>query len=216
MVRCVQQFGMDIRQNYFATASTFADLVERISDAAWDAAGLGIWTLRELVGHAVSSGLQEVLDALDRLTDTVAITSPERYYALARTVDPAVYHAAVAASTRAARRTGQSLGAHPAGKIRDLVEAVEHRLAGVGPTAVVTTAAGGMVIDTWLPTRTFELAVHSLDIAAVTGVQVQLDEQVLAEASVLAARIAAAVGDGALVLRALTGRATLPHAYSVL
>ncbi|MFY1636025.1 maleylpyruvate isomerase N-terminal domain-containing protein [Solwaraspora sp. WMMB335] len=211
----VEQFGMDTRQKYLAAATTFADLAERISDEPWDGAGLGIWTLRELVGHTVSGGLQEVLDALDRVTDTVAIPSPERYYALARTVDPAVYDAAVTASAHAARRTGQSLGTDPAGTIRHLVEAVEHRLGGIAPTTVVTTVAGGMPIDAWLPTRTFELATHSLDIAAATDVPAQIPDDVLAEALVLAARIAVVVGDGASVLRALTGRATLPDGFSV-
>ena len=72
-----------------------------------------------------------------------------------------------------------------------------------------------MRLDTWLPTRTFELAVHSLDIAAATGVSAGLPAVVLADAAALAARIAVAMGNGPTVLRALTGRGVLPEAFSV-
>jgi hypothetical protein len=74
---------------------------------------------------------------------------------------------------------------------------------------------GGMRLDAWLPTRTFELAIHSLDIAAATGVPAGLPAAVLADATALAARIAVATGDGPTLLRALTGRGTLPEKFSV-
>jgi hypothetical protein len=67
-----------------------------------------------------------------------------------------------------------------------------------------------------LVTRTFELAVHGLDLSAAAGVPVSLPNEVLAEAASLAARVGVAVGDGVTVLRALTGRGGLPEGYCVL
>jgi hypothetical protein len=78
---------------------------------------------------------------------------------------------------------------------------------------LIATAAGGMRLHTWLPTRTFELAVHSLDIAAATGVSADLPDQVISDAAALAARIAAATGDGPAVLLALTGRGHLTRDF---
>jgi hypothetical protein len=154
---------MAVMQGYLAAVSAFAGLVERVGDVAWDGPGLGVWTFRDLVGHAVSSGLGEVVEAFDRpVTAAPMISSPEAYYALARQVDPAVYAAAVAASTDDAHRAGDALGAHPAATVRDLAAEVGRRLAAVRPTVVVTTAAGAMVLEQWLPTRTFELAVHGV------------------------------------------------------
>lgn len=208
---------MDTFATYLAAATAFAGLVDRIGDAAWGGPGLGAWNLRDLVGHTASGGLREVCDALDRPADpaAVAITSPEGYYALARTVDPAYYAAAVAASTEDARRRGAELGADPAGAVRGLVARAAERFVAAEPGAVVTTAAGAMVLRDWLPTRTFELAVHSLDIAASAGVAPGVPEDAVTGAVVLAARIAAVVGDGPAVLRALTGRGALPAGYSV-
>ena len=73
----------------------------------------------------------------------------------------------------------------------------------------------GIRLFTYLPTRTFELAVHGLDIAGAVGISFELPDDVLAEAVMLAGRIAAAAGHGETVLLALTGRTALPPSFSV-
>jgi hypothetical protein len=88
-------------------------------------------------------------------------------------------------------------------------------MAGDATLVQIHPLIGGMRLVTWLPTRTFELAVHSLDIAAATGVPADLPVTVLADAAALAARIAAATGNGRTILSALTGRGALPDGYSV-
>ena len=45
---------------------------------------------------------------------------------------------------------------------------------GTDPDLVVHTIVGGMRVAAYLPTRTFELCVHGLDIAAATGIPVDL------------------------------------------
>ena len=57
---------------------------------------------------------------------------------------------------------------------------------------------------TYLPTRTFELVVHSLDISAATAIDVAFSSRVLAHTTELAARVAVA-HEGRTVLYALTG-----------
>ena len=52
--------------------------------------------------------------------------------------------------------------------------------------------------------------------AAAAEVPFDLPPEVVAEAVMLASRIALAVGDGGLVLRALTGRGPLPEHFSIL
>ena len=51
---------MDYRRTFRAAAVSFADLVSRLPADRWDSPGLGDWTLRELVGHTVSSALRQV------------------------------------------------------------------------------------------------------------------------------------------------------------
>ena len=81
---------------------------------------------------------------------------------------------------------------------------------------MVATPAGGMRVRDWVPTRTFELVVHGLDVAAAAGVTAPFSSAVVTEATVLAARTAATVGEGPAVLFALTGRAPLPKGFTVL
>jgi hypothetical protein len=81
---------------------------------------------------------------------------------------------------------------------------------------LVQSAAGGMQLSAWLAATTFELTVHTLDIAAATGMAATSTSTALADAAALAARIAATVEAGETVLRALTGRGTLPRGFSVL
>jgi hypothetical protein len=73
-----------------------------------------------------------------------------------------------------------------------------------------------MRVRDWVPTRTFELVVHGLDVAAAAGVPFELALDAVTESVTLAARAAAAAGDGPLLLRALTGRNRLPEHFSVL
>jgi hypothetical protein len=196
-------------ETWISAAHAFADLVERVD--RWDGPGLGDWSLRDLVGHTCSSGLVAVSTAAEAAAED--ITSPEAYYALAKSVDPAVFETAVARSTEDARQSGARLGGHPATAVRHFVD---EAVAAVGAEdRLIMSAGGGMRLHNWLPTRTFELAVHSLDIAAATGLSIDLPDQVVADAAALAARIAVATGNGPAVLLALTGRGDLPRDFWV-
>jgi len=59
-----------------------------------------------------------------------------------------------------------------------------------------------MRVRTYLPTRTFELVVHSLDIGAAATIDVAFSSRVLAHTTELAARVAVARDEGRTVLRA--------------
>ncbi len=206
---------MGPQHTFAATAHVFADLVGTLPADRLSGLGLGSWTLRDLVGHTVSAGLAGVTEALGRPATTEDITTPEGYYALAKTVDPAFLQAVVARSSTDARDWGARLGDQPAGQVRRLAERAVAAVAAADPDALVTTAAGGMRLGSWLPTRTFELVVHSMDVARAADVRVDLPVDALAESAALAARLAAVTGGGQPVLLALTGRRDLPAGFSV-
>jgi hypothetical protein len=195
---------------FASAAETFDVLVQRLPTDGWDGPGLGEWDLRSLVGHT-SRSLVTVDTYLDRPADHVAVDSPEAYYALARQV---VTTQGAGAVTERGEAAGRALGADPARAVHDMVGVVVERVRR-SDDLLIETIVGGIWLRDYLPTRSFELAVHSLDIAAATGLQMELPPEVLGEALRLAGRIAAALGDGPDVLRALTGRAVLPAGYSV-
>lgn len=193
-------------------AATVADLLDRLDPAAWDGPGLGEWDMRALVGHT-SRSLVTVLTYLDRPAEE-RVGEAVEYYALIRagaipgTADPA-------AVVERGRQAGAQLGDDPAGAFRALVGPATAKVAEVGPDAVVETIAGGMRVDRYLTTRTFELVVHGLDIAAAAGEHVEFAPDVLGDALGLAAAVAVRLGDGVPVLLALTGRRPLPAGFCV-
>ncbi len=208
---------MTVRALYLMAAESFAALIDRLPSDVWDAPALGVWTVRDLVGHTAAGGLSQPLTILDRPAGAESIPSPEGYYAVARSIDPSVYQAVVAASTHQARSDGEALGDQPAAVVRAWLDQVRTTLERVDEDTMVQVheLIGGMRVGAWLPTRTFELAVHSLDIAAATAVPAEPPAVVVADAAALAARIAVATEQGSLVLRALTGRGVLPKGFSV-
>jgi hypothetical protein len=122
-------------------------------------------------------------------------------------LDPSVYAAAVAAATASASTHAEALGIDPASAVRTLVKDVAIRLRNVNDEQLVQSAAGGMRLSAGLATRTFELTVHTLDIAAVTGITATSTPKAPADAACLAARIAATVGNR----RARSPRADRPR-----
>jgi len=70
------RFRMDSLESYLAAAQVFADLVSQVPDQMWERPGLGVWSLRDLVGHT-STALSGVLATLDQPAQTMVIASPE-------------------------------------------------------------------------------------------------------------------------------------------
>lgn len=198
-----------MKETFYRAARGFAALVHSIPSDAWDGPGLGDWDLRSLVGHA-SRSLVTVDTYLDRPAGSEDLTSPEAYLGainLMLTIDQA-------AIVERGRQAGLALGDDPAGAVQGWVDRVLPRVAAAADP-LIETIAGGMTLDNYLPTRTFELVVHSLDISRATGLDPQLEERVLAETAALAARGAVVEGRGPELVLALTGRSVLPEGFSV-
>ena len=196
---------------FAAAAGSFAALVHAIPADRWDGPGLGEWDLRALVGHA-SRSLITVSTYLQQPAEREDITTPQQYYAM---VNPAALGLAPAGIVERGRQAGRDLGDDPAATVDGLVTRVLSELSDVGDPLVSVIGGAGIRLHTYLPTRAFELAVHGLDIARAVGISYAPPADVLEEATVLAARIAAAEGRGETVLLALTGRAELPSSFSI-
>lgn len=197
---------------FAAAAESFVELVGRIPADAWDGPGLGDWDLRALVGHA-SRSLITVSTYLQTTAEREDLTGPVAYYVRMRDYASTLGHADV---IERGKQAGRDLGADPASAVEALRRRVLADLASVGGDPLIEVIGGlGIRLSSYLPTRTFELAVHGLDIARATGVGFTPPVDVLDEATVLAAGIGVALGRGETVLLALTSRAPLPDEFSV-
>jgi hypothetical protein len=85
-----------------------------------------------------------------------------------------------------------------------------------GPAGLLTTLAGGMRLDDYLPTRTFELAVHTGDLATALGLPLEVPASAATQALRLVSELAVRSGQAGPLLLAATGRTGLPRGYSVL
>jgi uncharacterized protein (TIGR03083 family) len=200
---------MSVVSHYAASARAVAQSVSSIREDQWEGPGLGEWSLRDLVGHT-SRSLVTVIDYLARPVAEEVVHSPAGYYTAiaAGTFD-------AAAVTERGRQAGRDLGEDPAGRFDELVDQAVEVAGKTDPDLVVHTIVGGMRVAAYLPTRTFELCVHGLDIAAAAGVAVDLPAAAVEEACALASAAAARRGLGTTLLLAMTGRGSLPPGFSV-
>lgn len=196
---------------FASAAGSFATLVRGIPRGRWDGPGLGDWDLRSLVGHT-SRSLITVSTYLHTTVEREDIATPAEYYAR---VNPSALGLDSSAVVERGRQAGRDLGDDPAAAVDELVQRVLSELASAGDPLIQVIGGLGIRLHTYLPTRTFELAVHGLDIAGAVGLPHGLPAGVLEAATLLAAQTAAATGYGETVLLALTGRGALPPSFSV-
>jgi uncharacterized protein (TIGR03083 family) len=196
------------RRGFADAASEFVRTVALVGDR-WQEPGLGEWDVRALVGHT-SRSLLTVEEYLARPAATVEVPSAAAYYAAtsAMAAGPGVAARGVAA--------GQALGDDPATAVAGLAARVVPLVERSDGTDLLTTLAGGMRLDDYLPTRTFELAVHTCDLATALGLPLQVPATAATQALRLVSELAVSSGQAGPLLLAATGRPVLPPGYSVL
>jgi uncharacterized protein (TIGR03083 family) len=176
--------------------------------ARWDEPGLGEWDLRALVGHTSRSFLT-LEEYLARPAATVEVASTADYYRAirGRTTGPAV--------AQRGRDAGAALGDDPAAAVASIAARVLPLVAACTGDELPTTLAGGMRLADYLPTRTFELAVHTCDLAVALGEPMNVPQPAAAEALALVSELAVGDGTAGPLLLAATGRG-MPDGFSVL
>jgi uncharacterized protein (TIGR03083 family) len=194
------------RAAFGAAAEWFVRTAARVG-ARWDQPGLGEWDVRALVGHTSRSFLT-VEEYLARPPAAVEVASPADYYRATREI------AAGPGVGQRGRDAGAALGEDPAAAVAELAARVLPLVASCDGSELLTTIAGGMRLADYLPTRTFELVVHTCDLAR--ALDEPMDPPASAAAQALGIVTELAVDDGLAgpLLLAATGRA-MPSGFSV-
>lgn len=198
----------DSRRAIGDAARWFVDTAALVGER-WDARGLGEWDVRALVGHT-SRSLLTVEAYLARPAPAVEIGSSADYFRVTSAM------AAGPAVAERGREAGAALGADPAAAVAVIADRVLSLVGSTDGSELVTTIAGGMRLSDYLPTRTFELAVHTADLTTALGVPPEVPPTAAAEALRLVADLAVAGGRAGPLLLAATGRPGLPPGFSVL
>ena len=207
-IRRVSFSWEDSRTAFADAAGWFVRTASLVGDR-WDRPGLGEWDVRALAGHT-SRALLTVEAYLARPASAADIASPAGYFAATR-----VAAAGPAVASRG-RDAGAALGSDPAAAVAQIAARVLALVGTRDGTELVTTIAGGMRLSDYLPTRTFELAVHTADLAAALGVPPDVPATAAAQALTIVTDLAVADGLAGPLLLAATGRPGLPAGFSVL
>ncbi|WP_445168570.1 maleylpyruvate isomerase N-terminal domain-containing protein [Mycolicibacterium sp. Dal123E01] len=173
----------------------------------WDTPALGTWSVRTLVGH-IGRSFTTVVDYAARPAEDVDVADAPAYY---------LAIAAILADSgqidARAVQAGLALGADPLAALRELQDRAVAAL--MSDDRAITTIAGGMHLSDYLPTRIFELGLHSVDLARAIGVPDALPPEIVDCILGLAVEVARRRGDGPALMSALTGRGDLGRGYSV-
>jgi uncharacterized protein (TIGR03083 family) len=200
------------RATFETAAEAFLELAAQLPLERYAGPGLGNWDLRALVGHTGRS-LITVASYLTTRAAEVVCEDAADYFA---EVSALVHGTARDAVHQRGIEAGVALGDDPMARLRESFDDARLALDLLeGEDVVVDTAAGGMRVSDYLPTRTFELTVHCLDIARATGTDFVPPTEALADTLALAGASALRQGYGVDVLLALTGRQPLPEGTSV-
>jgi hypothetical protein len=212
--------SMSATKSAFACATDgFVELVGQIQDPQWHLPGLGVWDVRALVGHSARALVTLETYLNNPLSEGSLIESPAAYFRLmlGDGSDPKQRQIQDEAIAERGREAGRDLGANPIEMISSLASRVLVLVEGVKDDRLLTIPAGVISFANYLPTRTFELSVHSLDIAQALQLElpVVLTDAIAASLE-LAAQIGALRSDAPELLRLLTGRRTQGGSLSVL
>ena len=192
-------------------AEAFTAVVDAIRPDQWELPGLGEWSVRDLTGHT-SRALLTVRSYLrpDEPSDSPELAGPVGYYRAVR--DSGASPAAVA---ERGRQAGRALGPDPAATVTSMARDVSALLETVSGESIIASPFGTIRLRDYLPTRAFELTVHTLDLTRSTGAEPPpaLTRRIPA-ALRFAVDLGVAQGSGEALLLALTGRTPLIPGFS--
>lgn len=198
------------KQAYYEAAEFFIATVRGVQTAQWDEPGLGVWSVRDLVGHTARSIILIEEFAAQRADRADVASAAEHYHV---SLAPEGIAEMIAERGRAA---GQALGDDPLAAVLAAWERVEPIVESTAEDAVIRYTNGGIRLGDYLDTRVLELVVHSLDLANAIGADPEPPREALSAALHLLADLALDSGHGGQLALAATGRGILPDRFSVL
>ncbi len=198
------------RQGYREAADFFVETVRRVPNDQWDAPALGVWSVRSLVGHASRALL--IVEQFSKVPPaSIDIEDSVDYYQRAFTGEGTNERIA-----ERGRQTGEELGPDPARAVADLRDRVLGLVDSLPDDHPLGTLIGGIRLIDYLPGRTTELVVHTLDLASALGIEARPPRQAFSDTLHLLADLALESGHGPSFALAATGRGLVRGRFSVI
>ena len=202
--------GQDILETYLEAGEYFASVVDQVDIDGWDEPALGEWCVRDLTGHTYRA-FTTVLSYSAKPGDRVDLVSPVDYFikALETLSDPKQ----VAERGRAA---GLEIIDDPRMMVRGFAMYVKNKLEELSDDFILACPIGGIRLIDYLPPRTFEIVIHTMDLAKAVGVDAKPPEAGMEATLQIMGQLAIHRGQASELILASTGRGGLPEGFSVL
>jgi Mycothiol maleylpyruvate isomerase N-terminal domain len=178
---------------FIAASRLFVDCVAAVPVERYDDAWSEQWRVLDLIGHGNRANVLPV----EYYERPVPQAGPE--YMLAENI------------AEGGRQAVRELGADPVASVRAASERALAVVAAASDDATVGTPFGEQTLDAYLRSRTAELVLHGTDLKT----DVKAPPGALAECGRFLVERAVSSGRGLDVVRALSGRATLPAGFNV-
>ena len=202
--------GQDIRDTYLAAGEFFAGVVDKIDIDGFDAPALGEWYVRDLIGHTYRS-FTTVLSYSATPGDKVELERPVDYF-----LKIFQNHADPKQVAERGRAAGLEIIDDPKMMVRGFAMYVKNKLEELSDDHIMATPAGGIRLIDYLPTRTLELIIHTMDLAIAVGANDEPPENGLEATIQILGQLALYQGHAPGLILATTGRHVLPDGFSVL
>ena len=202
--------GQEIRETYLEAGEYFAGIVDSIDIDGLEAPALGEWCVRDLIGHTYRA-FTTVLSYSASPTQQVDFERPVDYFLSLLSTD--INHGQIAERGRAA---GLEIIDNPKMMVRGFAMYVTNKLEELSDDHIVGTLAGGMRLIDYLPTRTFELIIHTMDLTKALGMESNPPERGLESTLQIVGQLALHRGHAPDLILASTGRHGLANGFTVL
>ena len=199
-----------IRETYLEAGDYFVSIVDSIEIDAFAAPALGEWCVRDLVGHTYRS-FTTVLSYSAVPSDKVDFERPVDYFL--RLLSSDVNHGHIAERGRAA---GLEIIEDPKMMVRGFAMYVKNKLEELSDDHIMGTLTGGMRLIDYLPTRTFELIIHTMDLTKALGVESSPPRRGMETTLQMIGQLALNRGYAQDLILSSTGRDGLARGFTVL
>ena len=202
--------GQDIRETYLEAGEYFASIVDQVDIDGWDRPALGECCIRDLAGHTYRS-FTTVLSYSLKPAVKVDLQRPVDYIQEAQKtlIDPK--HIA-----ELGRAAGLEIIDDPRMMVRGFAMYVKNKLEELPDDFILARHFGGIQLIDYLPTRPFELIIHTMDLAKSVGVVSDPPEAGMEATIDIIGQMALSRGYASDLILSVTGRGQLPAGFSVL
>ena len=202
--------GQEIRETYLAAGDFFAGVVDQIAIDGFEGPALGEWCVRDLIGHTYRS-FTTVLSYSAKAGDKVELERPVDYF-----LKIFESHAGSKLGAELGRAAGLEIIDDPKMMVRGFAMYVKNKLDELSDDHIMATPVGGIRLIDYLPTRTFELIIHTLDLAKAVGVDDEPPSAGMDSTLQILGQLALQRGHAPDLILAATGRHSLPDGFSVI